>query len=487
MRLGNTFFDPYVAILDAKPLRAGGQRRRGAGRAGRRAPRSSPRPTASTSSRSARAPTAATAPATYRLHVGTFPRPTAVVPAGGKPGEDVEVTLPRRPGRRDQAEGDSCPPTPTAKLRRRTPRTPAASPRRACRSASATCANVDRGRAERRRRQGHGRGRGPRRVQRRHREGRATSTTSSSRRRRGRCSTSTCYARAAPLAARPGPVRSATPSGGGVVGNDDSGGPDSYFRFTVPDDGEYVAQRHRPPRQGRRRTTSTASRSRRSQPTLDDGASRRSQQYSQDRQTIAVPQGQPHGDAGQRRAAANFGGDVNVEVGGLPAGRDASSTDRRWPANESQVPGRVRGRRRTPPPAGALADLTGKHGRPQDGRSTGDLVAARPGWSSGQNNSHVLGLHGRPHGAWRVTEEAPFTIEIVEPKVPLVQNGSMNLKVVAKRKPGFKAPITVRMLYNPPGVGSAGAVDDPAKARTRSLLPMNANGGAPSRRSGRPP
>src|SRR5207244_10096519 len=27
----------------------------------------------------------------YRLHVGTFPRPTAVVPAGGKPGEEIEV------------------------------------------------------------------------------------------------------------------------------------------------------------------------------------------------------------------------------------------------------------------------------------------------------------------------------------------------------------------------------------------------------------
>src|SRR5205823_8735989 len=29
----------------------------------------------------------------YRLHVGTFPRPTAVVPAGGKPGAELEVTF----------------------------------------------------------------------------------------------------------------------------------------------------------------------------------------------------------------------------------------------------------------------------------------------------------------------------------------------------------------------------------------------------------
>src|SRR5437764_575462 len=29
----------------------------------------------------------------YRLHVGTFPRPTAVLPMGGKPGEEVEFTF----------------------------------------------------------------------------------------------------------------------------------------------------------------------------------------------------------------------------------------------------------------------------------------------------------------------------------------------------------------------------------------------------------
>ena len=41
-----------------------------------------------------------------------------------------------------------------------------------------------------------------------------------------------------------------------------------------------------------------------------------------------------------------------------------------------------------------------------------------------------------------MTEEVPFKISIVEPKVPLVQNGSMNLKVVVERKPGFTGAIT---------------------------------------------
>jgi len=53
-----------------------------------------------------------------------------------------------------------------------------------------------------------------------------------------------------------------------------------------------------------------------------------------------------------------------------------------------------------------------------------------------------------------VAEEAPFKISIVEPKVPLVQNGTMDLQVIAERKDGFDEPINVRMLFNPPGVGS---------------------------------
>ena len=108
MRLANTLFDPYIAILDMQALRAGGLRRFAAAGPGRRLLGHGPRGRHLLSFRCARAPTAATARCQYRLHVGTFPRPTAVVPAGGKPGEEVEVTLPRRPDRADQAEDQAA-------------------------------------------------------------------------------------------------------------------------------------------------------------------------------------------------------------------------------------------------------------------------------------------------------------------------------------------------------------------------------------------
>ena len=53
-------------------------------------------------------------------------------------------------------------------------------------------------------------------------------------------------------------------------------------------------------------------------------------------------------------------------------------------------------------------------------------------------------------------EEAPFSLEIVKLAVPLVAQGIMDLKVVAKRKEGFKAPIRVFMMWKPPGISSLG-------------------------------
>ena len=46
----------------------------------------------------------------YRLHVGNFPRPIAVYPAGGKMGEQVAGALPGRSDRRHREEGQAAQP-----------------------------------------------------------------------------------------------------------------------------------------------------------------------------------------------------------------------------------------------------------------------------------------------------------------------------------------------------------------------------------------
>ena len=103
-----------------------------------------------------------------------------------------------------------------------------------------------------------------------------------------------------------------------------------------------------------------------------------------------------------------------------------------------------------------------------------ELIIGQPGQS-------VYWKYEADQTAVAVTDEVPFKISIVEPKAPLVQNGSMNLKIVAERKPGFTAPITILPLFNPPGVGSASSVVIPEK-QNEVLLPMNAAGNAQVRK-----
>jgi hypothetical protein len=84
-------------------------------------------------------------------------------------------------------------------------------------------------------------------------------------------------------------------------------------------------------------------------------------------------------------------------------------------------------------PAGSLADLIGQ---PVDANIpiVGHL-AQQSGLVRGQNQIVVWG-HDANRMAAVVSEEIPFKIDIVQPKRPLVRNGSLQL-VVATRAAGF--------------------------------------------------
>jgi hypothetical protein len=94
----------------------------------------------------------------------------------------------------------------------------------------------------------------------------------------------------------------------------------------------------------------------------------------------------------------------------------------------------------------------------------------------GQNNRDVWG-HDADRLATAVTDEAPFHVEITEPKVPIVRNGSMQLKIIARRQEGFKEPIAVAMLYDPRGIGSSRSITIPA-GKNEAVIPLTANNSA---------
>ena len=79
--------------------------------------------------------------------------------------------------------------------------------------------------------------------------------------------------------------------------------------------------------------------------------------------------------------------------------------------------------------------------------------------------------------ATAVIQEAPFKIDLEAPPVPIVQNGTLALKVRATRSAGYAEKITVRFLWNPPGVSGPVTVEIPAD-QSEILYELNASADA---------
>jgi hypothetical protein len=90
--------------------------------------------------------------------------------------------------------------------------------------------------------------------------------------------------------------------------------------------------------------------------------------------------------------------------------------------------------------------------------------------SSANNNDFYL-FNTFEKLAIAVTEPAPFSIEIEEPKSALVQNGEISLKFKINRAEGFEEPVSVAMEWKPNGVSTGTPVTmRPDKADGEYLL-----------------
>ena len=76
-----------------------------------------------------------------------------------------------------------------------------------------------------------------------------------------------------------------------------------------------------------------------------------------------------------------------------------------------------------------------------------------------------------------VITEAPFKIDIEPPTVPLVKNGTASLKVRATRSAGYAETIIIRFLWNPPGISGPVTIDLPGD-QSEILYELNASGDA---------
>ena len=254
-----------------------------------------------------------------------------------------------------------------------------------------------------------------------------------------------------------------------VASNDDARGTDAYLRFQVPADGEYylVVTDHL-----QRGQTDFAYRVEvdRPQPSLAVEIPR-TVQYQQYRQTIFVPRGNRFATLLQANRN-NFGGDIVLNDNPLPAG--VTATWRPMPGNVNVMPIVFE--------ATAEAELAGGL-FPFTARAADEKVAVQGAFTNladfvlGEpNNSLYVGARVDKL-AIAVVDALPFKLELVPPTAPLVQNGTLNLRVIAHRDPGFEEPITVEFPFRSPGIGTTGSIRI-EKGQTEGVYPINANGNA---------
>lgn len=265
-------------------------------------------------------------------------------------------------------------------------------------------------------------------------------------------------------------VRISTPAGGELISNDDGGGMrrlDSRFRVTIPADGVYTLRvRDHLERGGPNfvyRVELTAS-----QPSLTFASPDYTVNDTNYRQFLAVPRG------GRMALLENFtrsgvGGDYRFETSGLPPGVKLLSEAA--PKDLPNVPLVLEAAPDAPLGQAAVALRL----VPVDPKAT--VIGRQRQVYDIVRNGNVIYYQGvEDRVPVVVVEEAPYSLEIAAPKVPVVPNGVLGLTVVAKRKEGFKGPIRVFMVWTPPGITSLGEQTIP-EGQDRCVFELNAGAG----------
>ncbi len=461
LRLGSAFFDPYVAILDMKRFELSAAD--DTPLVGQDAVASIVAPEDGKYVVQVRE-TAYGGGSTYRLHVGTFPRPLAVYPAGGKLGEEVEPKFLGDPAGEFVQKfklpaaasneftglfattGTEIAPSPNPFRLFEHGNSLEVEPNNAVAQATpATLPNAFNGILQE-----------PGDID----FFKFTAT-------KGQVFEVECYGRRIRSAIDP-VMTLYNAQGAGIVGNDDSRGPDSYFRVTIPADGEYLLsvtdhlQRGGPGFVYRVEFTGVVPSLQLSIPQVE--------RYGQYRRQVYIAKGNRFGTI-INASRANFGGKLLLEPQGMPAGITIVAEP--MAENLASMPV-VFEAAADAPINGALVDFIGRHA---------DNPAIRGGFFN--RAEFIIAAPGQSMYSWRdvdrlavaVVDELPFKIDLVEPKVPLAQNGSMQLKVVVTRKEGFKAPINLIFPFAPPGIGAAPNVTIP-EGQNEALYPINAAGNA---------
>jgi len=257
------------------------------------------------------------------------------------------------------------------------------------------------------------------------------------------------------------------PKNNSIAGNDDaSGKPDSYVEFTAAEDGLHKIR-------------------------ITDSLNRGGAAFAYrieaflakpklilDRRELtrdeAVAAPVPRGGVMAIMVTAkreNFGGELEITLNDLPAGITAST----YPmgADRTEIPVFLTAAADAPDGA-SLVQIRGSATDPKLALTGGLKVRHR--LLLGQNRVDMWGYDSN-RVAISVADAAPFKLTLHQPGTPIVRSGSKDFKVTIERNEGFDGEVLLSTLYTPPGI----AVNNGRKIEkgaNEALIPITANGGA---------
>lgn len=251
--------------------------------------------------------------------------------------------------------------------------------------------------------------------------------------------------------------------------NDDQGSPDSIINWTCPADGDYCIQiRDQLNRTGadftyRIEVTEKAPAITANLPTVE-------RVMSQKWKTFPVPRGNRYA-AVVNVARENVACDSEFQAGSLPTGvtmhcAPVPKSVTNFPVVFEAAPDASF--------AGGLYPFS-LHSTGEGPALTGQLIDTIN--QIDVNNEGAYHSVSVDRIAAAVIAEAPFKIDLEAPTVPLVKNGTLGLKVRVTRSAGYTEKITARFLWNPPGVSGPVTVDIPAD-QSEVSYELNANNDA---------
>ncbi len=260
--------------------------------------------------------------------------------------------------------------------------------------------------------------------------------------------------------------------GGQVAANDDDGNIDSGIRWKVPADGEYVIKvedklgRGGPDYVYRVEIAPVA-------PSFTTWLPEMVQNSNQERRAIVVAKGNRYATL-VRIKRWDVGGDAIMEAVDLPPG----VTPHAGPMDKSvdTIP-MVFEAAPDAAPVAKFCTIKAKLTEPPKDVVVGSTIENDLDVAENGNQRSFYTVNENKL-AVAVTDEIPVKINLVQSKVPILRNGSMNLKVTVERKADFKGAISIALIYAPPGIGSPGVVQIP-EGKDEGIITISANGDAP--------